>query len=204
MAPPWVTITGASENKILIVTSGHHPSGEPLRHYQLSVAVEPRLNNGLLAREIDGMRLLPSNCMQRHMNTDGSFCIGLGAPWLVVDQASAERWWSQLLGYLRCQDIADITRNWPPNRGLSHGEAGDIQLKAEVLAEKLGLLVQYREAVEYGAEWPPMGVDDSEDYLELLELERRRVRLDQEFKVYIDYPCCNTMDKCPISKAEQQ
>jgi hypothetical protein len=83
---------------------------------------------------------------------------------------------------------------------LSHGDAADIQLKAEALANELGVLVAYREAVEYGAPWPPLTDSDSEKFRELIELENLRQKVDRDFRKYVDYSCCNTMEDCPIAK----
>lgn len=196
-APEWVSVTSKSNSAFSIITAGKHPSGEPLRQYCLSVAIGWR--DAVLAREVGGKTLLPSNCTQRHMNTDGSFCIGHGAPWLVVDQSTAAQWWGLMLGYLQCQDIAAVTRKWPPNRGLSHGDAAAIQLEAEAIADRLGVLVQYREAIEYGAPWPPTEIPTSDEFEELMFLERLRRQTDQDFMKYINYPCCGTMDDCPIA-----
>ena len=194
--PAWVTIRDRAEGSLSVATAGAHPSGEPLRNYDLCIAEG---SYGVLAREQVGGGLLPDNCLQRHMNTDGSFCIGYGAPREVVDLAGGERWWSLLLGYLQCQDIAQLTRRWPPNRGLSHGDAAALQLEAESLANKLGLLTQYREAVEYGISWPPDNIPESPELNELLELESRRRKEDHDFLRYVYYPCCRTMDGCPIA-----
>ena len=196
-APHWISINSRSDSNISLLTAGKHLSGEPLRQYHLSVAFG--WGSLVLAREVAERRLLPANCMQRHMNTDGSFCIGHEAPSLVVDHVTAEQWWNLLLGYLRCQDIAEITKRWPPNRGLSHGDAAKIQLEAEALADKLGVLVQYRETIEYGAPWPPMDMPESDDLTKLLELEKIRQQLDMGFVRYVDYPCCGTMSGCPIN-----
>jgi len=197
--PEWVTIETNSGCAMTVTTAGVHTSGEPLRRYRLLIQEEEWVR-GILAREVEA-RLLPRNCIQRHMNTDGSFCIGFEAPRLVVDEAGGNRWWSLLLGYLRCQDVATTTRRWPPNRGLSHGEAASAQIEAEVLADELGLLVQYREHVEYGTDWPPTDVLPSEKLSKLLELEEKRQRLDHDFLHFIDYSCCGTMDDCPIAES---
>lgn len=194
--PPWVSVVYRSDWFLRVIAQGKHKSGEPLREYHIDI------NGGrshLFARETLGRSILPENCIQRHMNTDGSFCIGYEAPSSVTDLPSAQRWWELLLGYLRCQDIADLTRRWPPNRGLSHGDAAAIQLKAEVIADQLGLLVQYRESVEYGRPWPPSEQPDSAEFLELVELETRRRQTDRDFLAYVHYRCCGTMEDCPIA-----
>ncbi|WP_338720345.1 E2 domain-containing protein [Devosia sp. XK-2] len=198
--PNWATINRLSQSSLEISTAGKHLSGQPLRQYQVSIEVNKGWHNGVFAREHYAQRLLPDNCLMRHMNTDGTFCIGLDAPWSVTNSQSAGKWWELLLGYLRCQDVAHLARRWPPNRGLSHGDAAEIQLEAEAVAERLGLLVEYREHVEHGAPWPPARMDQSPELFELLQLEKRRREADERFGACIAYTCCQTMDGCPLNR----
>jgi hypothetical protein len=89
------------------------------------------------AREVEG--LLPSFCPERHINHDGTFCLGWGddaAP-AVVDVDSAEVWWGLVLDFLRLQMRAARARKWT-GPGWAHGSAAVHQLAAEKAAEKLG------------------------------------------------------------------
>lgn len=185
----------------IVIARGTHKSGAPLRVYRLLLQ---GVEAAVWVREIGPPKHLPKNCVQRHMNTDGSFCIGLGAPWIVKDEDGAHRWWHWLLGYLRCQDIASVARRWPPNRGLSHGDAAELQLQAEELAAAVGVLSQYREHLEYGAPWPPADAPAGAQMDELLRVEDRRRVADEEFvRLYVRYSCCGTMDDCPIANRER-
>jgi hypothetical protein len=89
------------------------------------------------AREAGG--LLPTFCPQRHINHDGSFCLGWGqdaAP-NVVNADSAEAWWGHVLAFLRLQMRAARARRWTGPEW-AHGSAAAHQLTAELAAEKLG------------------------------------------------------------------
>lgn len=92
------------------------------------------------AREAAGGQL-PSFCPDRHINSDGSFCLGWGptSPSTVADPASAERWWIMVIRFLRLQVTADETRKWiNGNNDWAHGDAAEHQARAEAAAEALG------------------------------------------------------------------
>jgi hypothetical protein len=91
---------------------------------------------------------LPSSCPDRHINDDGSFCLGLRAG-EGITAGTAAAWWTKLRSFLLCQETAAESGLWPAGSQISHGEAGDIELRAEGEASRLGLLQVYREAVEF-------------------------------------------------------
>jgi hypothetical protein len=83
--------------------------------------------------------VLPSFCPQRHINRDGSFCLGWGddaAP-EVSDLRTAESWWGYVMAFLRLQMRALKARRWTGPEW-AHGSAARHQLAAEQAAEKLG------------------------------------------------------------------
>lgn len=89
------------------------------------------------AREVEGA--LPSFCPERHINHDGSLCLGWGndaAP-NVIDAETAEVWWGRVLAFLRLQMRAARARKWTGPKW-AHGSAAVHQLAAERAAEKLG------------------------------------------------------------------
>lgn len=88
---------------------------------------------------------LPSFCPERHINGDGTFCLGLPAP-SVRDVLDAEQWWNQLGQFLRCQTVAARTKIWPPAYALDHGDAGSHHKLAEELAEQAGISAEYQAA----------------------------------------------------------
>lgn len=104
----------------------------------------------VLVRERDDASLLPEVCPDRHINPDGTFCIGLRAGHLVTDSGSAEIWWLKLQVFLTCQETAHETGLWPSFAQLSHGDAAaELQLVAEEEASQLGLLDEYNSAVRF-------------------------------------------------------
>ncbi len=98
-------------------------------------------------REHSGPSLLPAFCPQRHLNPDGTFCLGLNAGNAVTDFETRRKWWNKLHVFLTCQDTASETRTWPTSIEISHGAAGVTEVQSEEIAEKLGLLEEYQEAV---------------------------------------------------------
>lgn len=81
------------------------------------------------------------------MNSDGTFCLGLNAEKAITEPSGAEAWWRKLAVFLTCQDTAFETRIWPPKIEISHGRAGETEIKAENVAEELGMLDEYQFAV---------------------------------------------------------
>ncbi|RTM14419.1 MAG: hypothetical protein E6R08_02440 [Nevskiaceae bacterium] len=106
-----------------------------------------------LAREVKVFerlrgQTLPTSCPDRHINDDGSFCLGLRAgEGITLETAVA--WWKKLHNFLLCQETATESGWWPAGAQISHGEAGEIELRAEAVSASLGLLQAYREAVEF-------------------------------------------------------
>ena len=98
-------------------------------------------------REASASPLLPKFCPQRHMNDDGTFCLGLHAEQTLAKKDGANAWWRKLHVFLTCQDTASETRLWPPKIEISHGKAGETEILAENLAETLEMLDEYQLAV---------------------------------------------------------
>jgi hypothetical protein len=138
--PAWAVVVTRSIDSIEIDVSASHESGQPLRPYRLLL----RQSGGRTTVQENGIPpLLPKFCLQRHTNGDETFCIGYEAEYSINGEEAASKWWRLLLSYLRCQEIAHLSRRWPPNKGLSHGEAAAIQLEAEAKAHTVGLLAAY-------------------------------------------------------------
>src|ERR1700744_408497 len=97
-------------------------------------------------RKIGGT--LPPVCPERHINPDGSFCTGLRAGEGITAE-TAPAWWDKLHAFALCQETAAETGFWPSEAQLSHGEAGEVELAAEIAADQLGLRAVYREAVAF-------------------------------------------------------
>lgn len=95
--------------------------------------------NKLRAREC-GSHHLPSFCPERHINSDGSFCLYWeGSERLdVVDEASARVWMETLIQFLRSQERAARMRRWPSSKAWAHGSAAKYQLQAMQATAVLG------------------------------------------------------------------
>ena len=83
---------------------------------------------------------LPGFCPDRHINSDGTFCMGWQAadPLNVIDASTAGVWWARLLRFLNLQEAARKLRRWPGSREWAHGDAAIPQYRAEVCAKALG------------------------------------------------------------------
>lgn len=120
-------------------------SGAPTRQYKLVIAVTPA---GLIeVKENPIGSMLPTFCPQRHMNSNGTFCLGLNAGAVILEAGKTDAWWKKLGVFLTCQETAHETRHWPDMIEISHGAAGETEVRAEDEAEKLGLLAEYQMAV---------------------------------------------------------
>lgn len=111
------------------------PSGQIV---PFKIEARPGVTNHVIAKEVTPERL-PRFCPERHVNSDGSFCINwiAGDPRPVVDSASARAWWGSLWDYLALQITASKLRRWPgPAR--AHGSAAEHQNRAETCARTLG------------------------------------------------------------------
>jgi hypothetical protein len=100
---------------------------------------------------------LPACCPERHINADGSFCIGLRAGEGITEE-TAPAWWKKLHAFALWQETAAETGFWPSEAQLSHGEAGEMELAAENAADQLGLRAAYREAVAFDTGVVAVGV----------------------------------------------
>lgn len=148
VAPNWVAIQSQSSTKLEILATPLRAGGENARTYRLTVSTS--VGGALAVREDSQAAILPSSCPERHVNPDGSFCLGLYAGEGVADLDAAVRWWRKLELYLECQEVAFGTGQWPTYAQLSHGSAGEIELQAEHLATKLGLIADYQRGVRFG------------------------------------------------------
>lgn len=100
---------------------------------------------------------LPACCPERHINMDGSFCIGLRAGEGITEE-TAPAWWQKLHAFALWQETAAEVGFWPREAQLSHGEAGDVELVAESAASEIGLRDDYRDAVAFDAGLVAAGV----------------------------------------------
>lgn len=144
-APNWAHCSPVHVNRVDVDAAALRASGKPTRLYRLEVAYD---GGAIVAKERAGNGLLPACCPERHVNVDASFCLGLRAGEAITDEETASGWWEKLKLFLVCQDTADETGRWPHYAQLSHGEAGEMEARAELASRSIGLLPAYREAVE--------------------------------------------------------
>ena len=147
--PHWARIGHSFPFGFRVEAAPARASGISTRSYTLLVMIDP-VSGNINVEEAPGHRLLPEACPERHINDNGTFCIGLRAGELIRDQSSAGEWWRKLSVFLTSQETAHETGEWPPMLQISHGDAAEIQLKAEALASRIGRLEDYRNAIAFG------------------------------------------------------
>lgn len=143
--PAWADFRSINAREALVDMVAVRTSKALTRLFELRI-VHVGDNVSVSEREIGNT--LPACCPERHINPDGSFCIGLRAGEGITAK-TAPAWWDKLHVFLLCQETAAETGFWPSEAQLSHGEAGEMQLAAEDAADQLGLRAAYREAVAF-------------------------------------------------------
>jgi hypothetical protein len=130
---------------VAITAAVPRAGGALSRTYHLLLAAQA---SHVSVREAADARLLPASCPDRHINSDGAFCLGLRADNLVDDAGAVHEWWCKLTVFLTCQETAHETRTWPEYAQMSHGnEAAEIQVEAEQLAREFGLVDEFYDAM---------------------------------------------------------
>lgn len=145
--PVWATIDSATANQINLHAYAPLKSGAQGRLYHLTIKIGS--GSGPTVSESGLANLLPQCCIERHINPDASFCLSQGSTSRLTSLEDAHLWWRSLGYYLAHQDFAAKRRFWPLEAGLSHGDAADIQLKMEALAEVNG----WKQDVQAAALW---------------------------------------------------
>lgn len=130
-------ISGSEERAVYGVCPVN-ASGAPSPEYVLEIS---RTGNTVSAKELDPI-LLPRSCAERHINTDGTFCLYWGEmePSEITNVDEAAIWWGKLLTFLLRQRSAAALRRWPGKADArAHGsEAARFQALAEKNASNLG------------------------------------------------------------------
>lgn len=113
-------------------------SGAPSPEFFLKVE---RHRESVTVRE-QAPTLLPGFCAERHINSDGTFCLYWGEvePNTIRNAEDASAWWGVLLIFLLRQRSAAALRRWPGKADArAHGsEAARFQAMAEENAAALG------------------------------------------------------------------
>jgi hypothetical protein len=101
------------------------------------------LSGGRVAVKEHPPERLPACCPDRHINPGGTFCLSWEEvdPLLVSDNDGARRWWSYVVQFLRCQEVAAAIGRWV-GPGYAHGDAAKYQFQAERAADELGRQVK--------------------------------------------------------------
>jgi len=142
--PSWVKVVSKQNDGFKILAEPPLPSGQVLKKYKLSIV---KRDSRVLVSESSVGTNLPSCCPERHINSDGTFCIGYNIGQSINGPANAQNWWEALLKHLCCQYLADRQKTWPVGQGLSHGDAALVQMKMEKLAKPLGWFAEVQLAL---------------------------------------------------------
>lgn len=163
------------------------PSGTPVPELIIQVT---RLADTVTVKEQHPI-ILPTFCAERHINTDGSFCLYWGEveSSAITNTEDAEMWWGKLLTFILRQRSAGILRRWPGKADArAHGEAAArFQALAEENATALGsrFLTALREnrlqVVNRGANRISL-LRDGRRMITILKSEKRVMTLRQRCK----------------------
>jgi len=85
-------------------------------------------------------RRFPAACLERHINHDGSFCLGWsdGSNQQIVNEQDAREFWSNVEKFLNSQLAASNTRRWPGQQNArAHGAAANSQSHAENICQQM-------------------------------------------------------------------
>jgi hypothetical protein len=145
--PNWAEFRPVDGREAHVDVIAVRASGRFTRLFELTVR---HLGEVIVVSERTVGFSLPVCCPERHINPDGTFCIGLRAGNDILLE-NADAWWRKLHAFVLCQETAEETGHWPGQAQLSHGEAGEIELEGEQASRELGLLKVFREAVAFGS-----------------------------------------------------
>lgn len=139
-APPWFRVGAASNDRATGVAAIPVNAVETTFEVDLEVRTVVR---AVRARELVPGTRFPIRCFERHIESEGWFCLGLADQVAIFDGQSATNWWGRLETFLRIQRTAARTGLWPEHHALSHGEAGLHHRNALDHARKAGLTDAY-------------------------------------------------------------
>jgi hypothetical protein len=124
------------DGSVIVTVSPATPGGEH-DPFRLALSFE---KGAVRVRQAPGEARLPPFCPGRHINPDGSFCLGWREedPSQVRTPEEAGEWWASLLVFLGYQQYAEYMRAWPPGCERAHGIAAEFEARAESLAASFG------------------------------------------------------------------
>ena len=171
----------------------------------------------LAVREEPQHRRLPAACPARHINMDGTFCLGWGPSRVAVPASAveAERAWATIAGFLHLQDRASASQTWPHHAAWAHGEAARAQNAIEELIRTLppsfGALS--REMLSNLARRRPCACGSGRRLKDCHNVALARLRdlhldlargEDDFWRGWGDRPCCGTMRDCRLRPSTQE
>jgi hypothetical protein len=209
----WLVIEGRGDRTLTVCASVRGDDGDT-HTFKLEIAA--RSDNTVSLHENVAMRSLPSACPERHINSDGSFCLGPEAE-PIKTAARAETWWSELAGFLELQLRASETRKWPKAYSWPHGEAASAQKRLELEWSNLptpvakiidqanvrsdGRLHSRRQRCPCGKKKQTRRCHE-EAMLSIIKLRADVSRKEKAFWKSWSSPCCRTMDACPLNSSK--
>lgn len=168
------------------------------------------LEDKVEVKEHSRNRRLPTACPERHINRDGTFCLGYGPTFRPAPRTveEAAEWWGLLTDFLQMQNKAAESGRWP-RKSWYHGHAADFQLEFEKLEktvpENIRNLPQSYEVRR--DRLCPCGSQLKVRACHADEIIRlRKLRKDirnaeaQFYSGWSDVKCCGTMTACGLRK----
>jgi hypothetical protein len=145
--PHWATVT---QGEALSASVQALPSGKPYGPVALLIKAKA---GKVTVEEAASAARWPTACPERHINHDGTFCVGEGAINSPQTSGDAELWWEALGKFIVGQRYADAYRTWPYPRSLHHGDASKHQRKLESLARGTILANDVEDALHGQSGW---------------------------------------------------
>ncbi len=102
--PEWVEVESRKSKKAVIRATCVRDSGALGDVY--SLAVEQLTSDRIKIYETKAEQKLPKCCVERHINSDSSFCLHLDSSKPVGSPKAARDWWNSLARYLSNQEYA--------------------------------------------------------------------------------------------------
>lgn len=150
--PKWGRVLSVAENGEAFNIQANPPRSGGLSGISFALTVKNDDGKIVVLETILGT-ILPAACPERHINRNGTFCIGLDVGKQIISPGAAEQWWGFLAEFLDSQQSAAKYRRWPPRSWLSHGAAAKDHLAMEEIAQKLGWEEEVRIAIEHKKGW---------------------------------------------------
>lgn len=159
---------------------------------------------------------LPAGCPARHINMDGTFCLGWGPtrPEVPNSVTDAERAWALICGYLHLQDRASASGMWPLEAAWAHGDAAVAQHSIEEINRTLSpsLSKLLPNELHQLTRRRPCACGSGKRVKDCHEMPIARLRAlyvemargeDAFWQQWAGRPCCGTMRKCRL-RGEQE